>query len=483
MNIRKIAKWYGLKWSNRLEKLLPRFERDLLVLSNRTINNSQVAFDDKINALDNIRTEFENPKYYEGLFRVYANFQLFSRMTDSLEEMYKKDLPISETMRDIMQEYALARPINPENDEAAKKLVLTFKKLSDIPVPLAKEDGERNLTLESYVQLMKPYDAEDWTKLTGFLAVSEKYGILVQAYNHMKSNNFPLAVEVLDRTLRALVLLERPDDALEVVETAFKLNKKLEPVQLLELGKLLSPSKKRTLASFIDIKGYKQPGSRLIQFTLRHQKEDDLTTSEAFKAIKQLEAIPSHSTAETYSILLDALASKGDIKAVEQLWKEMLNKRLLPPIEAYHSLMEAYSSAGDNQSVINVWNSAYCKLPNNSARIIGTLLRSCATNGSLEVLKDQWEKVKMYDYRLDTTVYGIYVEGLIKFGQYEEAVDVFVKDLCRYSILKPESNFRDRLVEVLESCNAPAEKKSMLQALVRAAFDGFRKVKLSPKFQ
>ncbi|KAJ9064589.1 hypothetical protein DSO57_1029001 [Entomophthora muscae] len=483
MNIRKIAKWYGLKWSNRLEQLLPRFEKDLLVLSNRTINNSQVAFDDKIHALDNIRVEFENPKYYEGLFRVYANFQLFSRMTDSLKEMTKKDLPISETMRDIIQEYALVRPINPENEEAAKELVLTLKNLTELPVPLATETGDKNITLEAYIKMFKPKDFEDWKKLTGFLAVSEQYNVLVQAYRYMQKYNIPVVSEVLDRTLRALVILERPDEALEVVETAFKLNKRLESVQLLELAKQLSLSKKRKLASLIDIKAYRNPSSRFMQFTVKHQELSDIRESETFIAIKQKETAPNVTTSKNYTILLEALASKNDIKAVKELWEEMASKRLLPPVDAYHHLMEAYCSAGDNQSVINVWNSAYGKLPTRSGHLITTLLKSCFMNGSLEDLKDQWEKLKMYDYRLGLAAYRTYIEGLIHFGQYDEAVEVFTKDLCQYVILKPDIGFRDNLVEMLESTEMPTEKRSELLTRANDAFMNFRKTKLAPKFQ
>lgn len=481
MNIRKIAKWYGLKWSNRLEKLLPRFEHDLLVLSNRTVNNSQVAFDDKIRALDNMRSEFENPKYYEGLMRVYATFQLFSRMTECLQEMEYKKLPISEYMRDLVKEFAVVRPVNPENEESARELVREFKRISIHPLPFANEKGEKNVNLQAYIQFHRPCDKEDWVRLSGVLSISEQYHILLDLYDYLKKNNLPMMLEIYERSLRAANLAEMKHKGLEIAIEAFNNNKSLSQTQLNILAKSLGTKDSAILAKHIDIKKYKEPLPSLARFLLQNQAEDKLTSTEVFDAIKNQQENSSFQT-DRLSILLEGLASKADVEGAEALWAEFIRMKAFPSNNSYRALMKVYYNAGLPDKVIETWHSNSHRLPTRAYDEIEILLDACSLKG-VNCLRDHWEKIKFYDYRLNGNCYNAYIRNLFELGEIEEAIKTFALDLCQLKIVGLEDKTRLFLLTSLQQSDIETSLKDKYVSEVQNSANLLRQAKITPKFR
>jgi hypothetical protein len=232
VDIRKIAKWYNLKWSNTLAKKLPKFQHDVLVISNRLLNNSDFMKTEKFLALRELSLQTQNPYFLSGMLKVFGYHWKFEDINRIMKKYKDLNLPFPEDVRENLVRFCVLRLKKPpltsfkpevtnENMKDITEAIQIFNEMNPADkIPFIKDDGSIKITLEDYINYHKFKLPEDFNELTGQILTNQQYSLMVELYDKYYYLPEAKRAEGLFRAMKSYNALEKYDKTIELMHDA-----------------------------------------------------------------------------------------------------------------------------------------------------------------------------------------------------------------------------------------------------------------------
>ncbi|KAI9291407.1 hypothetical protein K502DRAFT_333211 [Neoconidiobolus thromboides FSU 785] len=439
MNIRKLAKWFGLRWSNKLENMIPKFERDLLIIVNRTINNSEVTFDEKVQTLEQMQKQFQNSKYYEGLLRVYGNFQLFDKMEACIKEIDNKKLPFNQQMKNIITEYALIKPVDPKNQIMAQSLIKTYSNITNESICFANEDGTKNVSLEAYLDNYKPQGILDFEELSGILSVDEKPELIIELIQHMNKKDLKVNKTIYDRGIRSCTEVKNHKMGIQFIKQALG---KIKTIDQELIAKFMKTMPRSDIVSLVlTLKEHREfePGLALRGVLTKY--DENLN-----KTIEKEESQEGKTMA--YKKKLKDLI-KGATEEFDEIHKEMIENGIIGDgfILSY-SIQNRLQNNMVKEAIDLFCNNDY-KTIKDCNEIIISILKKVNRYGTVEQLARLNEFLKSNDYPISSEYYIFYLHALYLFKKFQLFAKVIEKDVIPQNKFKVDILWYSRFVRII----------------------------------
>ncbi|RZC85861.1 hypothetical protein C5167_026519 [Papaver somniferum] len=235
-----------------------------------------------------------------------------------------------------------------------------------------------------------------------------------------------------------------------------------------------------------------------------HSYQDEIDRERIMELRKEMQRLGFEEGTDVLVSILRAYSKEGDVEGTERTWLKLLSSDATLPYQAFVYRMEVYSKIGEPMKSLDIFRAmqdhlgfttfvAYNKIievmsKTEEIEIVGTLVDEFITSGLKPLLPAFTNLMRMYS-RLNMhgeleaaflrcvekcipnrTVYNIYLESLVKVGNFVKASEIFNRMQCDGAI-GVNSRACNTILGVYLLCGENDEAEKVYDLMCQKKFD------------